>query len=119
MDNNIELSLLEPDEKEQLEWMWNFIPQQDRQHLTKQDLLFVLDAMDDFLQQAGLVEVADNGEMTYLDGEVDDTEQLNYLIKAVGEAAKQKQCSPLTPSQLQIIMDAELQYGIEQGWYEE
>jgi hypothetical protein len=52
--------------------------------------------------------------MTYLEGEIDETEQLQYLIeqtKAMGR--------PLTSVQLQLIMDGELQYGIEQGYYEE
>ena len=109
------LSLLAPDEREQLEGIWQLIPESDRQDLTQEDVLFVLDTMDDYLEQVGLlVQDEQTGEVTYLDGEVDDTEQLNFILRA----AKDKQIN-LRPSQVQIILDAELQYGIEQGYYEE
>lgn len=108
------LSLLAPDEREQLEGIWQLIPESDRQDLTQEDVLFVLDTMDDYLEQVGLLVQDNDGEVTYLDGEVDETEQLNFILKA----AQDKQIN-LRPSQVQIILDAELQYGIEQGYYEE
>ena len=52
--------------------------------------------------------------MNYLEGEIDETEQLNYLIEQTQELGR-----PLTSEQLQLIMDGELQYGIQQGYYEE
>lgn len=112
---NAELSLLEPEEKEQLEYIWNLIPQQDRQDLTKADVLLVLDLMDDFLEEKGLLtEDEQTGEVTYLEGEIDETEQLNYLLQAVKDNGRQ-----LSSVQIQLILDAEMQYGIEQGYYEE
>ena len=115
MESSPCLSLLEPEEREQLEYIWNLIPEQDRKNLTQDDVLFVLDAMDDYLEQAGLMTVDEqSGEVTYLDGEIDETEQLNYIL---AEAARQKR--PLSSSQIQIILDGELQYGISQGYYEE
>lgn len=115
MNTNIELSLLEPEEKEMLNYIWNLIPEADRQGMTQADVLLVLDLMDDFLIENGLLE-EDNqaGEMTYLDGEIDETEQLNYLIQAT-----QEQGHALTSEQIQLIMDGELQYGIEKGYYQE
>jgi hypothetical protein len=112
---NMELSLMSAEEKQQLEYIWNLIPAEDRQNLTQADVLMVLDLMDDYLVAEGLVVEEENtDEMTYLEGEIDETEQLQYLIeqtKAMGR--------PLTSVQLQLIMDGELQYGIEQGYYEE
>lgn len=112
---NIELSLMDAEEKQQLEYIWNLIPADDRQNITQNDVLIVLDLMDDYLVSQGLLQEEDNtDEVTYLEGEIDETEQLNYLIeqtKILGH--------PLTSEQLQIIMDGELQYGIEQGYYEE
>ena len=61
-----------------------------------------------------LEEEDNTDEVIYLEGEIDETEQLNYLLeqtKALGR--------PLSSEQLQLIMDGELQYGIEQGYYEE
>lgn len=107
-----EEQLMTEDERKQVEFMWNLIPEQDRKGMQQSDILFVLDAMDDYLEEVGLLEVSDDGEVTYLDGDVDETEQLTY----VQQAAKDAHLS-LTNSQIQLIMDAEMQYGIEQGYY--
>ena len=115
MNTNIELSLLDAEEKELLNYIWDHIPAEDRQGMTQSDVLLVLDLMDDYLVENGLLEEDEQaGEMTYLDGEIDETEQLNYLITATEE-----QGHTLSSTQIQLIMDAELQYGIEQGYYQE
>lgn len=114
-NSTIEMSLLDPEERKMVEFIWKFIPAIDREGMSEDDVLFVLDQMDDYLLSIGLAtEDRENGEITYLDGEVDETEQLNFVLNA----AKEQQRS-LTSSQIQLIQDAELQYGIEQGWYEE
>lgn len=115
MDANIELSLLDAEEKEQLEFMWNLIPDEDKKGMSKSDVLLVLDLMDDFLAEKGMLEEDEQtGEVTYLEGEVDETEQLEYFLNAVAEEG-----TPLTRVQLQLILDAEMQYGLKKGWYEE
>lgn len=115
MNTNIELSLLDAEEKELLNYIWNSVPAADRQGMTQSDVLLVLDLMDDFLVENGLLEEDEQaGEMTYLDGEIDETEQLTYLIQAIKEQGRN-----LSSVQIQLIMDAELQYGIEQGYYQE
>jgi hypothetical protein len=114
-NNNIELSLMDAEEKQQLEYIWNLIPAEDRQGMTQADVLMVLDLMDDYLVSEGLLQEEDNSdEVTYLEGEIDETEQLNYLIEQTKILGR-----PLTSEQLQLIMDGELQYGIEKGYYEE
>ena len=116
MENNtIEMALLEPEERELVEYIYNAIPAEDRGTLTADDILFVLDAMDDYLEEKGLLRVDEaTGEMEYLDGEVDETEQLNYVLAAAKEDQR-----AITCVQIQLIQDAELQYGIEKGYYEE
>lgn len=115
MDANIELSLLDAEEKEQLDFMWNLILDEDKKGMSKSDVLLVLDLMDDFLAEKGMLEEDERtGEVTYLEGEVDETEQLEYLLNAVAEEG-----TPLTRVQLQLILDAEMQYGLKKGWYEE
>ena len=110
-----EEQLMSEEEREQVEFMWNLIPEQDRQGMSKSDILFVLDAMDDFLEEEGLLDIDDvSGELTYLDGDIDETAELEYVKNAVKEAKMS-----LTGAQIQLIMDAEMQYGIEQGYYEE
>ena len=114
-NNSIEMALLEPEERELVEFIFKAIPAEDRGSLTPDDILFVLDAMDDFLEEQGLVEIdEETGEMEYLDGEVDETEQLNYVLKAAQEDKR-----AITGVQIQLIQDAELQYGIEHGYYED
>ena len=113
MNSNIELSLLEAEEKQLLDYIWNLIPQQDRQGMTQRDVLLVLDLMDDFLMEKGLVEESAD-EVNYLEGEIDETEQLEFLLAKTKESGLS-----ITSEQIQLIMDGELQYGIEQGYYEE
>lgn len=115
MNANIELNLLEAEEKEMLNYIWNHIPESDREGMTQSDILLVLDLMDDFLLENGLLQEDEQaGEMTYLDGEIDETEQLNYLL----QATKEQGCN-LSSEQIQLIMDSELQFGIEKGYYQE
>ena len=116
MENNtIELSLMDPEERELVSFIYNSIPASDRGNLTADDILFVLDLMDDYLEEQGLLrEDPQTGEVEYLDGEVDETEQLNYVLEAACEEGR-----PVTAVHVQLIQDAELQYGIENGYYEE
>ena len=116
MENNtIELSLMDAEERELVEYIFNAIPAEDRGSLTPDDILLVLDLMDDYLEEQGLLrEDEQTGEVEYLDGEVDETEQLNYILNACREEKRS-----ISSVQVQLIQDAELQYGIEHGYYEE
>lgn len=113
--NTIELSLLDPEEREQLEFIWNMIPAEDRAGITQDDVLFVLDEVDNYLEDIGLVTYNEmTGEEEYAEGEIDETEQLEFVLD---QAKKEKRT--LTSVHIQLILDAELQYGIEKGWYAE
>jgi len=109
------MALMDDEEREQVEYIYRTIPEQDRVGITPDDILFVLDKEDDYLESVGLLEYDDQtDEATYLDGEVNETEQLEFILH--------ENCvnhRNLTFAQIQLILDAELQYGIEQGWYEE
>ena len=113
MNQNVELNLLEAEEKQLLDYIWKLIPEQDRNGMTQSDVVLVLDLMDDFLMENGLLEESAE-EVTYLEGEIDETAQLEYLLSKTKE-----QGVNLTGEQIQLIMDGELQYGIELGYYEE
>lgn len=109
------MALMEPEERELVEYILRAIPAEDRGELTADDVLLVLDLMDDYLEEQGLLEEDPaTGEMQYIDGEVDETEQLNYVLKVMKEEGR-----PISSVQVQLIQDAELQYGIEKGYYEE
>ena len=118
MNESIEMALMEPEEREMVEYIIRMINDGNDGNdgkLTADDVLFVLDLMDDYLEEKGLLrEDPKTGEMEYLDGDVDETEQLDYILKAVREEGRS-----ITSVQVQLIQDAELQYGIEKGYYEE
>lgn len=106
---------MEPEERELVEFIYKSIPAEDRGKLSADDILLVLDLMDDFLEEQGLLrEDPQTGEMEYLDGEVDETEQLNYILAAVKDEGR-----AISAVQIQLIQDAELQFGIQKGYYEE
>ena len=114
-NNSIEMALLEPEERELVSFIHDSIPAEDRGELTADDILLVLDLMDDYLEEKGLVRVdPETEEMEYLDGEVDETEQLNFVLAAMKEEHR-----PISAVQIQLIQDAELQYGIAHGYYSE
>ena len=111
----MELALMEPEERELVEFILKAIPKEDRGNLTADDVLFVLDMMDDYLEEQGLIKVDEStGEMEYLEGDVDETEQLNYVLDAVRADGR-----AITSVQIQLIQDAELQFGIKKGYYSE
>ena len=106
---------MDAEERELVEYIFNAIPAEDRGSLTPDDILLVLDLMDDYLEEQGLLrEDEQTGEVEYLDGEVDETEQLNYILNACREEKRS-----ISSVQVQLIQDAELQYGIKHGYYEE
>ena len=116
MENNtIELSMMDAEERELVEFIFNAIPPADRGSLTADDILLVLDLMDDYLEQVGLLrEDPKTGEMEYLDGDVDETEQLNFVLNACREEGR-----AISSTHIQLIQDAELQFGIQKGYYSE
>lgn len=124
MNESIEMALMEPEEREMVEYIMKMINDENGdaslnggngEKLTVDDVLFVLDMMDDYLEEKGLLrEDPKTGEMEYLDGDVDETEQLDYILRAVREEGRS-----ISSVQVQLIQDAELQYGIEKGYYEE
>ncbi|MCI6420413.1 MAG: hypothetical protein MR794_09015 [Bacteroidales bacterium] len=124
MNESIEMALMEPEEREMVEYIMKMINDENGdaslnggngEKLTADDVLFVLDMMDNYLEEKGLLrEDPKTGEMEYLEGDVDETEQLDYILRAVREEGRS-----ITSVQVQLIQDAELQYGIEKGYYEE
>ena len=124
MSESIEMALMEPEEREMVEYIMKMINDENgdaslnggnSETLSADDVLFVLDMMDDYLEEKGLLrEDPKTGEMEYLEGDVDETEQLDYILRAVREEGRS-----ITSVQVQLIQDAELQYGIEKGYYEE
>jgi len=111
----LESTIIDDQERELLDYIIRTIPAEDLYPLTEDDILYVLDVMDDYLVMKGIAtEDEDNEEMEYKEGYVDETEQLQYVL----EQAKQDKV-PVTSVQVQLIQDAEFQYGVENGYYSE
>ena len=111
------------EEKQLVDYILHLIPKEDQVAnpttgqvaITPDAILLVLDTVDDYLLDKGLAEWDETTEeLTYLEGDVDETEQLQYVLQAVREEGE-----PLSFTQEQLILDAEKQYGIEQGYYED
>lgn len=113
--NTLEMSLLEPDEVEELEFIWNLIPKEDRDGITEDDVLFVLDTVDDYLEEVGLLTYDEmSGEADYMEGEVDETEQMDYVLRMA------KKCKrSISNMQIQLILDAQYEFYLEKGWIED
>ena len=74
---------MDPEERELVEYIYNAVPAEDRGALTADDILFVLDAMDDYLEEQGLLrEDPETGEMEYMEGEVDETGVLSPACRS-------------------------------------
>ena len=107
--------LIDDQERELLDYIIANVPEEELYGLTEDDILYVLDVMDDYLIKVGLAEEnPDEEDIEYKEGYVDETEQLNYVL----EQAKLDKV-PVTGVQVQLIQDAEYQYGVEHGIYEE
>ena len=112
MNESIEMALMEPEEREMVEYIMKMINDENGdaslnggngEKLTADDVLFVLDMMDDYLEEKGLLrEDPKTGEMEYLEGDVDETEQLDYILRAVREEGRS-----ISSVQVQLIQDAE------------
>lgn len=111
----LESTIIDDQERELLDYIIRTIPADDLYGLTEDDILYVLDVMDDYLVMKGIAtEDEENEEMEYKEGYVDETEQLHYVL----EQAKLDKV-PVTSVQVQLIQDAEFQYGVENGFYSE
>lgn len=111
----LESTIIDDQERELLDYIIRTIPADDLFGLTEDDILYVLDVMDDYLVMKGIAtEDEENEEMEYKEGYVDETEQLQYVL----EQAKLDKV-PVTSVQVQLIQDAEFQYGVENGFYSE
>ncbi|MCQ2334389.1 MAG: hypothetical protein MJZ89_00970 [Paludibacteraceae bacterium] len=100
---------LEFDDDECIQFILQLIPEEDRDGMTEDDIQYVLDAIYDYYESEGLI---DEDEAT--DGYIDETAELNYI-----QAACRKDGIRLTDEQIQLILDAEFQYGLEKGFYED
>ncbi len=98
------------DEDAALRYIMDFIPEEDRQGLTEDDIVYVLDVIDEFYESEGLLAE----DETTAEASIDEEKMYNFVLKA---AKKDK--VEITTEQLQLILEGEYEYGLSIGIYEE
>ena len=98
------------DDQECIDFILNLIPAEDRGNMTEDDIQYVLDVIYEYYDQAGLIDEDD----TASEGVIDENEEFEFVKKAVKKDGIQ-----LTDQQIQLILDGEFEYGLENGIYEE
>ncbi len=98
------------DEDAAVRYIMDFIPEEDRNNLTEDDIVYVLDVIDEFYESEGLLSEDETAE----EASIDEEKMYNYVLKA----AKKDQIN-ITTEQLQLILEGEYDYGVSIGIYEE
>ncbi len=97
------------DDDECIEFIYSWIPEEDRKHIMKDDIQFVLDAIYEFYNSKGLVE-----EDTTEEADIDEDEMYEFIK----QFAKENNVK-LSSEDIQLIMEGEYEYGLEKGIYDE
>ncbi|MBR1809756.1 MAG: hypothetical protein IJ776_10280 [Paludibacteraceae bacterium] len=106
--NNEELVF---DESEAIRFILDFIPEEDKQNLTDDDVQYVLDVIYDYYESEGLIE--DDTE-TADEASIDEEKMFEFVKKAV-----KKDKMNISDEQIQLILEGEFEYGVSIGIYEE
>lgn len=107
-NNNEELVF---DESEAIRFILDFIPEEDKQNLTEDDIQYVLDVIYDYYESEGLIE--EDNETTD-EASIDEEKMFEYVRKAVKKDKMQ-----ISDEQIQLILEGEFEYGVSIGIYEE
>lgn len=97
------------DDDECIEFIYNWISEEDRKHIMKDDIQFVLDAIYEFYESKGLVE-----EDTTEEALIDEDEMYEFIKSYAKENGVK-----LSSETIQLILQGEFEYGVEKGIYDE
>ena len=97
------------DDSKCVEYILNLIPEQDREGIGEDEVLYVLDVIYDFYESEGLLD-----ENVASEGYVDEDKELEYIHRAC-----KRDGIELSYEQIQLILDGEFEYGKSIGIYEE
>lgn len=104
-----EENLLEYSEDEAVNFIFNRLPEEAKKRIDKDTINYVLDVVYDFYDEKGLLDEEDE-EVT--EGFIDEEELFEYILKA----AKKDKIN-LTGEDIELILDAEFEYGKSIGIY--
>ncbi|MBR3566548.1 MAG: hypothetical protein IKN91_09515 [Paludibacteraceae bacterium] len=97
------------DDDECVDFIYNWISEQDRKHILKDDIQLVLDGIYEFYESKGLIE-----DDTTEEANIDEDEMHEFIR----QYAKQEN-SKISDATIQLILAGEYEYGLEKGIYEE
>ncbi len=98
------------DEDAAVKFIWDFIPEKDKQSMTEDDIVYILDVIDEYYESEGLL----SEDETTAEASIDEEKMYNFVLKAV-----QKDHINLSVEQIQLILEGEYEYGVSVGIYEE
>lgn len=92
-----------------IKFIKGYIPEQDLEGVSEEDIQFVLDSIYDFYEEEGLIDEDDATEAI-----IDEDKELQYVLNSCREEGKQ-----ITEEQIKLILTAEYEFGVELGIYDE
>lgn len=108
MDTNDDL--LEFDDDKAIEFILQYIPQSLKSKLTADDVSYFLDLIYDYYESNGYID-----ENSVEETSIDEEAMMDFIMKAL----KKDQIIKLTEEEVEILLDAEYQYGKSNGIYDE
>jgi len=99
--------LLVYDEDEAVKFIHNLIPEEAKERITDVSIEYVLDVVYEFYDENGLIE-----EDSTEEANIDEEEMFKYILKC-----SQKDNMQLSEDDIQLIMNAEYEYGKSLGIY--
>lgn len=99
------------DDEQSVAYIRNHIPQELKELLSDDDIIYLVDLIYDFYESRGLMN-EDEDEDAVL--EFDEEELLSYVVKN----AKRDEVGAFTPEQIRFVVQAELAYGESLGLFD-
>ncbi|MBR1928358.1 MAG: hypothetical protein IJ834_01270 [Paludibacteraceae bacterium] len=103
-----EIDEIEFNEEDAIRYIRNFIPEQDQQGLTDDDIQYVLDEIYEYYESKGLID-----DDTAEEASIDEEEMLNFILKDA-----QDDDIKISSEQIQLIVEGEYEYGVSIGIYQ-
>jgi hypothetical protein len=101
--------LLVYDEDDAVKFILNFLPAESKQNIDDTKIEYVLDVVYDFYDENGLIEEDSTEEAS-----IDEEEMFKYILKC-----SKKDKMDLSENDIQLILEAEFEYGKSLGIYKE
>lgn len=108
--------VLEYDDNEAIDYIYEFLDKDDRKEISKDDILFVLAMMGEYYEKQGLISEDEEGNEVVSEAEIDEDEIFQFIMEKVQE---DEQLAHLTGDLVDQILEGEYQYGLSTGLYEE